>query len=82
MITVRRPVTSLRRPHIGLRKTQIDAETAKMVDTWNGLMPISRAAGGRMENSIDCPMPTQTRQVNSRAKARRGAVSMVRGAIV
>ena len=66
----RRPRTSLRRPHHGLTNTQMLAEVAKMVDTWNGVMPIERAAGGRMLNSIDCPMPMQTRQRNSRRRAR------------
>ena len=42
-----------------------------MVDTWNGEMPISRAAGGRMEKSIDCPMPTHPRQMKRRRKAKR-----------
>ena len=32
-ITGRRPATSLRRPHMGLRNTQIVAEVAKIVDT-------------------------------------------------
>src|SRR5262249_54089397 len=66
----RRPCTSLRRPHHGLTTTQMLAEVAKMVDTWNGVMPIARAAGGRMLNSIDCPMPMQTRQRNSVHSAR------------
>ena len=30
---LRRPTTSLRRPHIGLMNTQMDAEVAKIVDT-------------------------------------------------
>ena len=72
-MTGRRPQTSLRRPHIGLTNTHRLAEVAKMVDTWNGEMPISRAAGGRMENSIDCPRPTQTRQTKRMRKARRVA---------
>jgi len=61
---------SLRRPHIGLTNTQIDADVAKIVDTWNGEMPMARAAGGKMENSIDCPMPMHTRQPKSSAKPR------------
>src|SRR4051812_9073797 len=71
MITGRRPAPSLRRPQAGLTNTHSDAEVAKMVETWNGVMPISRAAGGRIENSIDCPMPTETRQAKSRPKSRR-----------
>src|SRR2546422_4091529 len=38
---------------------------------------MARAAGGRMENSIDCPMPMHTRQTKSRARARCGASGAV-----
>lgn len=69
-ITGRRPATSLRLPHAGLTNTHSDAEVAKISDTWNGEMPISRAAGGRIENSIDCPMPIEIRQAKSSASSR------------
>ena len=49
-----------------LMKTQIVADVAKMVETWNGDRPISRAAGGRITKSIACPIPTHTRQKKSR----------------
>ena len=67
----RRPRRSLRRPHHGLTNTQSVAEVAKIVDTWNGVMPICRAAGGRMLNSIDWPMPMQTRQHEQQAQRAR-----------
>src|ERR1700687_4962435 len=69
-MTLRRPATSLRRPHIGLTNTQMDADVAKIVDTWDGEIPMARAAGGRIEKSIDCPIPIHTRQTNSSRKAR------------
>ena len=71
MMTGRRPARSLRRPHAGLTNTHSEADVAKIVETWNGVMPISRDAGGRIENSIDCPMPTDTRHTKSSEMSRR-----------
>ena len=66
----RRPRKSLRRPHHGLTNTQMLAEVAKIVDTWKGVMPMARAAGGGMLNHIDCPMPMQTRHTKRMRSAR------------
>ena len=64
------PQWSLLRPHLGDINTQQRADAPNISEICMGAMPSSRAIGGSVENTSDCPMPIKSRVHHSKANAR------------
>ena len=60
-----RPIESLNDPHIGLKIIQANAEVAKIDPIWISFRPRSRAIGGIVIKTIDCPAPTHNKPAAS-----------------